>query len=82
MEEEERTCGHCGHVCNGFAFADGVDLCHTDTQPPTDLPQDCYRLVTVEGHPADGTCPCPEIGFPRWAADELTRLVQFWNLTD
>lgn len=52
----DRICGHCGGELNGFGFAGGFELCHTGTDPAWAMPLDCYRLVTVYGHQADGTC--------------------------
>ena len=56
------TCGHCGRpimtAARGWA-ADGTALCHTGTIPPDSEPPDCYRLVTVHGHDADGACCRP-----------------------
>jgi hypothetical protein len=43
------TCAHCGGAQRGYGMADTSPLCHID-----DPRQDCYRLVTVYGHPA----PC------------------------
>lgn len=44
------TCGHCRKQQLGSAMAGGVPLCHSSAEP------DCYRLVTVYGHSADGSC--------------------------
>lgn len=49
-------CGHCGQPPRGYGFADGVALCHTGTLPAEAEPPDCFRLVTVFDHAADGSC--------------------------
>ena len=51
-------CGHCGKPITtaDFGFVGGATLCHTGTLPPSADPADCYRLVTVYGHRADGEC--------------------------
>lgn len=46
-------CGHCTHPMLGVASAKGHDLCHPDGNI------DCYRLVTVYGHPIPCK-PCSE----------------------
>ena len=59
----DETCGHCGRpittAARGWA-ADGTVLCHTGTVPPDDDPPDCYRLVLIYRHAADGSC-CLEL---------------------
>jgi hypothetical protein len=50
------TCGHCGRPRRGYGFVDDTALCHTGTLPPDADPADCYRLVVVAGHAADGSC--------------------------
>jgi len=46
-----RVCGHCGQPLNGAATVPDATgdnyiwLCHASAGP------DCYRLVTVYGHP-------------------------------
>lgn len=56
---EPVICGHCHRpivqASRGIA-ADGADLCHTGTLPPDAEPADCYRLVTVHSHAANGSC--------------------------
>lgn len=49
-------CGHCGKPAAGYGIAADTRLCHTGTIPAGREPADCYRLVTVYGHTADGTC--------------------------
>lgn len=51
-------CGHCRKsiLPHQRAFAGDVDLRHTGTIPPDAEPADCYRLVTVLHHAADGSC--------------------------
>lgn len=41
----KRTCGHCGERMRGYASFRNKWLCHPDDG------LDCYRLVTVYGHP-------------------------------
>jgi hypothetical protein len=59
VELEPATCGHCHReittASRGWA-ADGTVLCHTGTLPPDGEPMDCYRLVLLHQHAADGTC--------------------------
>jgi hypothetical protein len=41
-------CGHCGGPLRGYAAVNDAAVCHPDEG------LDCYRLVTVYGHPV----PC------------------------
>lgn len=60
VQAEERAnaaiCGHCHRPAIGYANANGIRLCHTGTVPMEDEPTDCYRMVIVSGHAADGSC--------------------------
>jgi hypothetical protein len=58
----EVKCGHCGREMppHQRAYANGIDLCHTGTMPPDAYPPDCYRLVLIYRHAANGSC-CPEL---------------------
>lgn len=52
MSQSLRCCGHCGRsdvgsFFGGYSFADGHYLCH----PNVAGRPDCYRLVTLYGHP-------------------------------
>lgn len=67
---DDAICGHCGRTIPPYqrAYANGIDLCHTGTMPPDADPPDCYRLVTIYQHAANGSC-CPELA----AASELAQ---------
>lgn len=56
LKQDAAICGHCRRPAVGYANANGIRLCHTGTVPMEDEPADCYRLVVVAGHAADGTC--------------------------
>lgn len=43
-------CGHCGEPMRGYAAINDTPLCHPDEG------LDCYRLVTVFGHPMPCGC--------------------------
>ena len=43
--ETPRICAHCREPMQGYATIGGRWLCHPDAG------LDCYRLVTVYGHP-------------------------------
>lgn len=50
-------CAHCKRPAIGFGIvATGEVVCHTGMLPPDAEPPDCYRLVTIYGHAADGSC--------------------------
>jgi nucleoside-diphosphate-sugar epimerase len=51
-------CGHCGRPIESAArgMVGATWLCHTGMVPASGEPRDCYRLVTVYGHRADGAC--------------------------
>lgn len=53
------NCGHCGAEAAGYASALGARLCHPDEG------RDCYRLVTVYGHPlgCDGCAALARYGY-------------------
>jgi len=74
MRQVEEHCGHCERPLIGAArgwAADSTLLCHTGTVPPDDDPPDCFRLVTVYQHVADGSC-CRSDWYPD--AEEAHRL--------
>lgn len=61
---EPRTCGHCGAddvgtLRAGYSWVDMVPLCH----PYVGGRPDCYRLVTIFGHPM----PCSGCRDLLWA---------------
>lgn len=51
-------CAHCCRPALGFALSGDHRLCRTGSIPAGADPMDCYRLVTIYGHPTDGTCQC------------------------
>lgn len=82
------TCGHChapiANPSRGHA-EDGTPLCHTGTLPPICDPPDCYRLVTVYGHRADGLCRIPASGYARTPPDpgaSIQQIAEFYDTTD
>ena len=52
----DETCGHCGKPAHGYGNVNGIRLCHTGTLPPDAEPPDCFRLVQIYQHKADGSC--------------------------
>jgi len=66
--EQGRQCAHCRLEVRGYASIDDKLLCHPD------VGIDCYRLVTVYGHPM----PCIHCRDARMLMggieDELERL--------
>lgn len=68
MNEPVPICAHCGNPQRGYASAGEQMLCHPDTG------LDCYRAVTVYGHPmpcgscayAPGNHPTGGRGVPLW----------------
>ena len=49
-----RLCGHCRQPMRGYAQLGDIWLCHPDEG------LDCYRLVTLYGHPVP-CFPCASI---------------------
>lgn len=61
----DTVCAHCKRDALGFALYGSARLCHTGSSPAESDPMDCYRLVIIAKHPADGTCQCT-VKKPLW----------------
>lgn len=65
-----RVCGHCDRPCIGSSHLGHIPLCHTDDPDGTD----CYRLVTVYGHPMHCVVCWPNVDWDKAKAEAVQQL--------
>ena len=72
----EYTCGHCwrtmGDTEGGYGSYDRVPLCHPDEGANR---PDCYRNVTIYGHPVLNCEPCKK-NEPRPVDQDIDKMLE------